>query len=267
MEWIVDRRVDQLVVSVAGDDATHAELRSGSTLDPLWASIEELAARRPTKKTPTIKVSYLLTRRNCRQVPALVESAAQAGADELFVTHLDCTPSRELRDQAVFGASGMDPEAAEAIEAASRVARAHKNAFRSPALCEQNVLVCALDPLSVVFVSRDGRVGPCVYLALPIRGPIPRWDDRGPSEVEPVIYGQLAERSLRQILDDEPYRSFTGVFETRLAIERRFVGGMVGRSARENLDYLDGADRTREAELGARPFPRPCVGCHKSLGW
>jgi MoaA/NifB/PqqE/SkfB family radical SAM enzyme len=267
IDWIVDKRVDQLVVSVAGDDATHADLRSGARLEELWTALRQLVARRGKQKKPKFKVSYLLTRRNCEQVPRLVRAAADAGADELFVTHLDCTPSRELHEEAAFGASGLYPEAAEAIDAATRVARSRKIAFRAPALAQQDILVCALDPLSVAFVSWDGRVGPCVYLALPIRGPIPRWGESGPTQVEPMIYGHLAEERLRQILRGERFRSFAGAFDSRLAIERRFVDGMVGRSAREGLAYLDDADRKREDELAANPFPEPCAGCHKVVGW
>jgi MoaA/NifB/PqqE/SkfB family radical SAM enzyme len=265
--WIVDKRVDQLVVSVAGDAATHADLRSDSRLEELWAALRLLVSRRGKQRKPRVKVSYVLTRRNCEQVPELVEAAADAGADELFVTHLDCTPTRELRDEAAFGASGLLPEAAEAIDAAAHVARSRKIAFRAPALDRQDILVCALDPLSVAFVSWDGRVGPCVYLGLPIRGPIPRWGENGPTQVEPVVYGNLAEESLRQILGGQRFRSFTGTFDSRLAIERRFVDGMVGRSARENLTYLEVADRERERELADNPFPEPCAGCHKVAGW
>ena len=82
-----------------------------------------------------------------------------------------------------------------------------------------------------------------------------------------MVYGHLAEESLRQILQGDRFRSFAGAFDTRLDIERRFVDGMVGRSARENLTYLEVADRQREEELAANPFPGPCAGCHKVVGW
>lgn len=267
IDWIVEKRVDQVVLSVAGDDATHAELRSGARLEELWTVLQSLVDRRGKRKTPKVKVSYLLTRSNCEQVPGIVEAAADVGADELFVIHLDCTPSQELRDEAAFGASGLIPEAAAAIERATRLARTRKIAFRAPSISRQEILVCALDPPSVVFVSWNGRVGPCVYLGLPVDGPIPRWGDEGPTRVEPMVYGNLAEEGLAEILRGERFRSFAGTFEARRAIERRFVDGMVGRSARESLSYLEEADRTRERELADHPFPAPCTGCHKVVGW
>jgi MoaA/NifB/PqqE/SkfB family radical SAM enzyme len=264
---MVTQGVDLITVSVAGDDKTHAELRSGSRLDELWATVERLAARRATRKVPRIQVSYLLTRRNCEQVPGLVEAAAEAGADELFVTHLDCTPSPELLKEAAFDISGLSPEAAAAIETAAEVARSRKIAFRAPAREPQELLVCALDPLSFAFVAWDGRVGPCVNLLLPVESCIPRGSEEDPTRVEPMVYGDLANSSLREILAGERYSEFTKSFEKRLAAERAFLEGIVTRSAKEALDHLDDADRRREQELSDNPFPEPCAGCHKVVGW
>jgi len=267
IDWIVTRGVDIVTVSVAGDETTHAALRSGSRLEELWAAVGRLVARRGPRKAPRVKVGYLLTKQNCEQIAGLVEAAADAGAEEIFVTHLDCTPSRELLETAAFDTSGLRPEAVEAIEAASRVARPLKITFRAPALARQELLICALDPLSIAFVSWDGRVGPCVNLGLPVEGPIPRWSENGSTPVEPVFYGDLAESSLGEILSSERFRSFTESFKSRLAIERRFLDGVVSRSGTEALAYLDEADRQREKALATSPFPGPCAGCHKVVGW
>jgi MoaA/NifB/PqqE/SkfB family radical SAM enzyme len=267
IDWIVDKRVDLVTVSVAGGAATHAELRSGSQLPELWTVVRQLVASRGRHKKPKVKVSYLLTKQNCAELPGVVREAADAEVEELFATHLDCTPSRELLDVAAFGASGLAPGAARGIEAAAREARRSKLTFRAPTLARQELLVCASDPLSVVFVSWNGRVGPCVHLALPIQGATPRWRESDRQQVEPVIYGDLADQRLREILRGERYRSFTRTFQSRLEAEGRFLGGVVTRSGTETLTYLDEADRQREKELAANAFPGPCAGCHKVVGW
>jgi MoaA/NifB/PqqE/SkfB family radical SAM enzyme len=267
VDWIVNRGVNIITVSVAGDETTHATLRSGSRLEDLWAAVRRLVARRGSRKLPRVKVGFLLTKQSCEQVTGLVEVAAAAGADEIFLTHLDCTPSRELLDAAAFDATGTHPGVAEAIEAASRVARSLKIKFRAPALARQELLICALDPLSMAFVSWDGRVGPCVNLGLPVEGPIPRWSENASTPVDPVFYGDLAESSLGEILRSERFRSFTESFKSRLSIERRFLDGVVSRSGAEALAYLDEADRRRENGLAAHSFPGPCAGCHKVVGW
>jgi MoaA/NifB/PqqE/SkfB family radical SAM enzyme len=267
IDWIVEKNTDQIVLSVAGDAAAHADLRSGAQLDQLWTVLGRLVARRGGKKLPKVKVSYLLTRRNCSQVSAIVEAAAEAGADELFVIHLDCTPTRELLDESVFTDAESISEAAEALGQAAAVARKHRIGFRAPRLAPLDLLVCSLDPPSIVFVRADGRVGPCVYLGLPVSGSLPRCSREAATEVEATVYGDLAQERLAEILDGERFRTFTGEFDERLAIERRFVDGVAERSALENLSYLDEADRRREQELEAHPFPADCAGCHKVVGW
>jgi MoaA/NifB/PqqE/SkfB family radical SAM enzyme len=252
---------------VAGDDATHGDLRSGARLDELWGTVERLVARRGRRKSPRVKASYLLTRNNAEQVPRVVRAAARAGADEFFLIHLDCTPSPELLRLAAFDASGVDPSAADAIEEAGRVAKSCKIAFRAPALVRQRLLVCALNPLSFAFVSWDGKVGPCVNLALPVEGPIPRCSDDGPTQVERLVFGDLAENGLAEILEGEQFQSFARSFESRLAAERRFLEDVGGRSTLDALQYLDAAERRREEDLSANPFPAPCAGCHKAVGW
>ena len=267
VDWVVAERIDLVTVSVAGDATTHAALRSGSRLGRIWEAVERLAARRGERRQPTIKVSYLLTARNPKALPEVVRAAADAGADELFVTHVDCTPSPELLGMAAFDGPRLRPEAGEAIAAAARVAGASGIRFRPPALARQELLVCASDPLRFAFVARDGRVGPCANLLLPVRGPIPRWGEDGVTHVEPVVFGDLARNGLGEILGGGRYRRFAASFASRLAIEGRFLGDVVDRRGTRALAAIDEADHRREDELAANPFPEQCRGCHKATGW
>jgi MoaA/NifB/PqqE/SkfB family radical SAM enzyme len=267
VDWIVDREVDLVTVSVAGAERTHAALRAGSRLHEIWDAVGRLLIRRGRRKRPRVQISYLLTLEGVDELPRVVEAAADVGVDELFVVHLDATPTREYLDRAAFDSSGLRPGVAEAIAAAERAARSRGIVFRAPASASQELLVCALDPSRFLFVGWDGRVGPCTYLLLPVADRIPRWTEKGPQRVEPVVYGRLAETRLREILRSERYRCFTAPFASRLAAEGRFlkvVGALRGSEARSRLDE---ADRLREEELAAHPVPRECTGCHKALGW
>lgn len=267
VEWIVARRVDQVTVSVAGDAATHAALRNGARLEEAWAATERLTSRRRKPKAPRVQVSYLLTRNNAGQLPDVVRQAARAGADELFVTHLECTPSAELLEQAAFDAYGLQPEADEALAAAERVAVEAGIAFRAPPAATQDLLVCALDPLRVAFVGWDGRVGPCVQLLLPLSGAIPRSGFGVTRRVEPVVFGDLAQDRLRGILTGERYRRFVATFEKRLAAERRLTDVVTESRGPRTLALLEDAHRRRSEDLAANPFPAGCAGCHKVAGW
>jgi len=267
VDWIVDENVDLVTVSVAGAEVTHATLRDGSGLGDVWDAIRRLVARRGRRKKPKVQVSYLLTLQGVDELSHVVETAADAGVEELFVVHLDVTPTRELCDRAAFDSSGLRSGVAPAVAAAEQVARSRGIAFRAPPLEAQDLLVCALNPLRFVFVGWDGRVGPCVNLLPPAAGAIPRWTDTGPRRVEPVVYGHLADTGLREILRGQEYRRFTGPFAARFAAEGRFrseVGTLRGSAARSRLEE---ADREREEALAAHPFPSECAGCNKARGW
>ena len=265
--WIVQEQVDQVAVSVAGDEPSHSSLRGGSCLPTLWSTISTLVRERRSQRRPKVQVSYLLTRTNASALPNIVRAAAQAGADELYVTHLDCTPSLELLELAAFTAEGLCSGVQFAVERAEDVARRSGLAFRRPALQSEQLLSCALDPRRFAFVGWDGRVGPCVNLLLPISGSIPRWTWQGSVAVPPMWYGRLEEASLAELLECEAYRVFTSPFRERFAANRRFWLAMGGNFGFGALQRLDIADQRLSRDLSASPFPTECRGCHKQRGW
>jgi MoaA/NifB/PqqE/SkfB family radical SAM enzyme len=267
VDWIVGGDIDLVIVSVAGAEASHAALRDGSRLPEVWDAVRGLLARRGRRKRPKVQISYLLTLEGVDELPRVVEAAAEVGVDGVFVVHLEATPARELLDRAAFVSSGLRAGVAQVIASAESAARSRGIDFRAPALAPQELVVCALDPLRFVFVGWDGRVGPCVHLLLPIEGSIPRWTEKGLHRVEPVVYGRLADSRLREIIRGEKYRRFAEPFASRVAAENRLlsaVGTLRGSDARSRLEE---ADRQREEEMAAHPFPRPCTGCHKASGW
>ena len=266
-DWIVAEGVDLVTVSLAGGPATHAHLRGGSSLDVIWDGIRRLAARRRDRGRPRILASYLLTCDNFAELADTVASAAAGGVDEVFVTHIDCHPSRALRERAVFGDAGLHPGVAEAVERAARVARARGVAFRPPPLEPSELLVCALNPLRFAFVAWDGRVGPCVNLLFPISGAIPREGQAGSWAVEPVVFGELGQRSLQEILEGAARRLFAEAFEARLAAERRFLAGLGGEWGHSAQRQLEELDERRSTELACNPFPAACRSCPKAKGW
>jgi MoaA/NifB/PqqE/SkfB family radical SAM enzyme len=265
--WLVERKVDLVTVSVAGDGAMHEALRGGSTVPEVWDAVGTLLARRGRRKRPAVKISYLLTRENAGELPLAVEAAAGAGVDEMFVVHLDVLPAREHLERAAFGPEGLRPGVRGALEEAARAARDRRLAYRPPATRPEEQLVCAADPRRIVCVGWDGRVGPCVSLLLPVEGQILRWTEEGPVRVEPVVYGRLEESPLREILGGEAYRRFTSPFVERLAAEARFEREADPALGPVALERLDGAARRRDEELATHPLPRECAGCCKALGW
>ena len=265
--WIAAERIDVVTLSVAGEPATHGRLRGGSDLERVLAAAETLA--RLLHRGARLQLSYLATRENIDELPALVERAARRGVKEVFVSHLDCTPTAELRDLALFSAAGLSPGATQALAATTELARRRRLLLRLPHPLEgpRDLLTCALDPTRLAFVGFDGRVGPCVNLLLPIRGAIPRAGLRGALAVEPVSYGVLPASSLQELLAGEARLRFIAPFVRRLEAERRFVDSLPTGLGAEALRELELADRQRDGALAASPFPAACDGCHKAGGW
>jgi MoaA/NifB/PqqE/SkfB family radical SAM enzyme len=267
-EWIVAAEVDLVTVSVAGDVQTHALLRDDSQLDRVLQAAADLARlARDSRSATRVQLSYLLTRDNAAQLPKLVERAADAGIPEVFVTHLDCTPTAELLAQAAFDSAGVPYEVIDHVRKAEAVGRRRKTRFRGPALEPQPLLTCALNPLRFAFVAWDGRVGPCVNSLLPVRGCVPRCVAGDTLMVMPLWYGHLDNSSLAEVLGGAAREAFIGPFQQRLEAERKFTSSLPLLCGAEALRQLEEADRQRCLALDEAPFPAACQGCHKASGW
>jgi hypothetical protein len=266
-EWLVDSAIDKLAVSLAGAGARHAGLRSQSSADEVLQALARAAEYRGSRARPWLQVSYLMTRDNASDLPDLVVEAARAGADEVFVVHLDCTVSKELLEAAAFSGRGLTPGVARLVDLAEQAARRHKIKFRGPATQAQELLVCALNPLQIVFVGWDGRVGPCANQMLPIPIPIPRWNEQGCVRVQGACYGSLLEAPLRQILDSESCQGLQSPFRERLAADQELCESTAGLWGAAALHSLERAECKREQVLQQHRFPRQCHGCPKASGW
>jgi MoaA/NifB/PqqE/SkfB family radical SAM enzyme len=263
----VDERVERVAVSVAGGPVRHARLRGGSRLEEVLGAVSSLVARRARAREPRAQVSFLATRDNARDLPLVVELAAAAGADEVYVTHLSCSPSpAHVRMRTFPGEDALGP-VRDAVKEAAGVARGLRVAFRPPALRAHEPVVCAADPTRMAYVTHDGRVGPCVNLMLPIAGPVPRCSAAGTAQVSRVVYGRLDEAPLAEILRAEARQEFVAPFEARRAAEARFRARTFGGFGSGALRRLDDADAERSAGFAANPFPAGCAGCPEASGW
>lgn len=267
MDWILETGVDLVTLSMAGNRETHPEFRDGSDFDGVMEAIGALAGRKKQSKGRLkTQVSYLLTRKNAPHLPEVVDASVNAGVDELFVTHLDVTPTKALLDLAAFGANGLFPEVRACLDEAEKRA-GRRIRFRGPPLQSEPMLACALNPARFVFVTWDGCVGPCVNLLFPVSGTIPRWDFDGRHQIEPVCYGHLVDADLAQILAGNARADFIAPLSRRLDAEITFLSSVISHRGVQALQQLDRADQKRNALLESTPFPEECVGCHKRFGW
>ncbi|UCB46504.1 MAG: SPASM domain-containing protein [Spirochaetota bacterium] len=266
--WLLEGNVTLITISTAGTYRTHEQLRDGSKLYRVLSSVANLAADSHKKGLKTrFQLSYLLTKSNASELPKVVEHAAKAGLDEVYVTHLDCMTSETHSDHAAYDCDMISSEILNDIEIARKVARREGIVFRSPSQRAEEVISCALNPLNFVFISWDGKVGPCVNLLLPVEGPIPRWTYNGTTSVEPVVYGTLKESPLSDLLNSQKRLMFVEPFKRRLQAEERFISACNVEPSIRALREIDRADEQRTETLNSNPFPSACSACPKTHGW
>lgn len=267
-DWLLEGDVGLMAFSVAGAASANATNRDGADLKKLLARVARFGSRAREKRLGIkLQLSYLLTRENAAGLAGVVEQAAQAGLDEVFVIHLDYRPSAWHVEQAAFSSGGLAEGVLAGIETARDTARKLEIAFRGPATAPREMVTCDLDPQRFAFVGFDGRVGPCVNLLLPVKGDIARLDENGRTTVEPVSYGRLPDSGLQKILASKQRKRFIRPFEKRLEAERRFLSAAYLQPGYGVLDELDGEERARDAALAENPFPPACTGCAKADGW
>jgi MoaA/NifB/PqqE/SkfB family radical SAM enzyme len=269
VKWIVSGAVDVLAVSLAGAREWNRRLRGDARSDDIFDAVEHLARARSRRKKPRIHVSYLLVSGNAGDLAGTVRAAALAGVDTIFVNHLDCVPTAELRELAAYSGGRVSQSVQDGLEEARRISVELGVELRLPVTEPQEMLTCALDPRNMASIRWDGAVAPCVHLNLPISDSIPRMTSMGPVKMAPYRYGHLNDAPLSEILGGEARREFTAPFYRRCEADDRYRewGLLASGWGVVALADLDRAYDRLEGELAANPFPSSCRGCPKTEGW
>jgi hypothetical protein len=193
--------------------------------------------------------------------------AANIGLDEVFVIHLDCRTSKFHMEQSAcndeFILHDVDPY----LKEVKKIVRRKRLRFREPSHKQVEVLTCALNPMYFSFITWDGRVGPCTYLLLPIRGQIPRYTMSGMRYVRPVSYGTIRDASLSQLLSTEVRKKYINSFRIRLEAEKEFLSQVDTEASIQTLKKIERAGVEREKTLAANSLPDQCEDCPKAWGW
>ena len=267
IDWILELGVDVVTVSVAGTGRSAAH-RGGRSFAGAVAGAGELARRAGRRARPRVQLSYMLTRDNLHELEEAVTAAAAGGIREVFAVHLDYTPVAALAALAAFTDDTVLDGVAEAQRAAGRAADALGVRFRPAATAPRDMLVCALDPTRIAFVSWDGRVGPCAYLLPPVDAAARASSPGGGPAGEPVWYGSVPDERLDAILAGAARQRFVAPFRVRLEAEESFAAAAVQAGfGSVAVERVAAADRRRDDVLRSHPFPAACAACHKRRGW
>lgn len=262
--------LDLVAVSVAGARAeTNDSLRVGSHLERICANISYLCRLKPR---PKVHLVMQMMRPNIEELPELVTLASRLGVDEVIAPNLDYTPTEEADALRVFNRSADHNYTALTEEATRRGKELGIKVHIYPLSPRDDVLMCDAYPLHNVWISVSGEVAPCPYLALSLRGQLPRlfW---GKKEDLPRFNFGNVTAGLDRILKGQTARSFREAFSRRLLADRmgiiaRVKGSSMPGISGSSVDFFESLAQiaSREGSSALPPAPDICHNCYKLYG-
>jgi MoaA/NifB/PqqE/SkfB family radical SAM enzyme len=263
-EELIKKCLDTIVISIAGAmRETHENIRCGSHFEQIIDNIRTLAnlKLKMRSKTPKIVLSFLMTKTNIKELPETVILAKDSGINEFVATNLDYTPTEALDDLKAFSCNQADFEFQNCLDAARIRAEKIKLPFRFYPLEMEEVIMCEMNPLQIVFISFDGCLSPCVYLNMTKRGMIPRIFCGKQYEIERQCFGNVGEYDFMEIWNREDYRSFRGFYTKRMSVYRKAFYLI---DAFQSQNDAPAVFEKMEIMLRENPLPSVCHTCYKA---
>ncbi len=226
------------VTLAGGTPETHDRYRPGSplrALDHNLRSLREESGRREDEG-PELHIAFQLLRGNADELTDAVALARSWGAGQMVVSPLSLVLTRAMEEESFHADSvqgaGAAPlpaslkRAREAAEAADILFHAYRiTGPAREATCRENVLRSC-------FVSARGDVSPCVMTNLGLAGESAARTTathrfRGQDHpLETLTFGNVRDRSLKEIWRSDAARTFRKAFERRIYQGARGSGGL-----------------------------------------
>ena len=138
----------------------------------------------------------------------------------MVATNVDYTPGKIQDDMKIFSCGEADNGCKKLIESALHTAKKVKLPFRIYPIEMEELIMCEMNPLKIVFLSYDGCVSPCVYLNLSKQGSIPRIFCGNQYEIERQCFGNIEQDRFMVIWERGDYKNFREFFTRRMAVNR-----------------------------------------------
>jgi MoaA/NifB/PqqE/SkfB family radical SAM enzyme len=266
-ERLIKEGVAIIAISLAGaTKKTHEMIRRWSNFDQLIDNIKALHGlkQKMKSKIPKITGSFLMTEMNIEELPAIVDLAKDIGINELVATNLDYAPTQIQYDLKAFSCNGVHGNNKKFVQAALEKAKKEKVPLRVYPLEMEDVVMCEMNPLGIVFLSHDGCVSPCVYLNMTKRGLLQRVFCGSSSEIQKVCFGNVGEHDFMDIWGKSDYRDFREKYHTRLnaaGTMYRHIGVDMA-----SMETLKETEKTIGEALMKNPVPEECKTCYKAYG-
>jgi len=256
-------------VSLAGASAdTHDSLRAGSRFGQICENIARLSA---AESHPDIHIIMQMMQPNIDELPALVDLAAELGADMVIAPNLDYEPIAGMESLRAFGRM-RNPHLENIIRQAEKTGKKLGIEVRTyPLEPDNSSPVCSDNPLNNVVVNVQGEISPCVYLSMDVEGEIPRVFWGKESRNSRFIYGRV-EDGLQCVIDSVQAQQFRGAFSRRIEYARLDAAkamALLTLPGIRNVRNILAASAGRASTSGSLAMPDPpvqCVGCYKLQG-
>lgn len=261
----MDLGLDIMAVSLAGaDKTTHEAIRIGTDFEKIVDNIREIAELKLQYRSrlPLLIISFIMLRDNIRQFPAVIDLAADIGADRVVAINMDLITDSDIDNLKVFD---IQPEEDydEWIRLAKKRAVARNISLKVYPIKSEEQPVCEADPLNNIYISFDGCVSPCVYLGLPTRT-ISRFRDGVITEIDRLCYGDIKDMAISEIWDKKEYVDFRKAFRIRKSITTDLY-----KNISCDFEFMERANELEleyRQQLMLRKPPYACRGCYKLFG-
>lgn len=253
-EALIDSGIDWICVSIDAATADlYQKIRQGSDFDTVCRNVRTLSGLRRGRR-PKLMINFVLMTINVHQIGDMVQLAMELGADQLNFKQCDVIRGKHGRNLGLFEARKGTTVRHLEKELQKVRKQAEKRGLQTTAFAfsPKELPVCAQDPRNSMFVRHNGRVAPCINLAM--GGPTTFLGEQ--VSMPNVRYGRLPEQDLAEIWDSRPCRFYRELFEQRTAAhEQVYIEGML--KATSNLERLEA-----QAVAAMPKAPAGCSICH-----
>lgn len=189
-QHLVASGLQHLHISVdSPEEATYTSIRPRIALSDVTSRVRQIARLKHEAGTPhpSIHVVFVAMRRNIEQLPAMVDLAADMGADNLTVQYM-VVHGEELRGESLFYHQQLATQMLDAAEERARAAGLDLELPERFGVAGPEAAGRCTDPWKVMFVRWNGEVHPCCY---------------APST---VVMGDLSESDFWSVWNGTAYR-------------------------------------------------------------
>lgn len=247
--------VDWIAISAdAARAETYEEIRKGADFQTFSENVRRLTGMR-MGKIPRVSFNSVMMPSNIEQLQGIVRLAADLQVDQVNFKQCDVVRGGEEGKLGLF-ASKADREIRrheKALAKARKLARKLGIETTAFAFVPDELPVCDQDPRHSLFIRYDGRVSPCINLA--IGGPS---CFLGENVVMPTVhYGRLPEEDLQTLWKTESCQFYRKRFEERVTAHDAVL-------ARANFEpsLIKLAEVFAKAREAMPQAPEGCRTCH-----